>query len=483
MFNPVEIIAMSNTQPFGLTIYELSERLYINALTREQANDDQGALFYFTKALNQIQRIDNTTKVIDQLQYDILLHICDINIRHHNATLAKKFVDRALQMTYNLQGEDEISECLSKLSQIKRLQGGCNDTSREHNKSIDTELNIDKDDALNVANAYINLARICSSRGKYDNAISVYRKALQLQLTALGDNHPSIADTYYNIGTIYTYQGRFDSAISMYEQSFKIDFLVLGEDHPNIAHTYYSIQLAYYRLIIQYQGNNGDDVSMLGQFQFGDDHFSRASKHNMKLTANHHAKKDKVLSTYEELLKVQLSELDNYDPRIANTYRNIGMVYVDQGNYDEALTMFNKSLEIQLSELEYSDFSIATTYRYIGDVYNNQGKYDSAISMYEQLLQIQLLQLGVNHPSIADTYRAIGSMHAHLSRYDDAISFLERAINILANVYPQNHPNIDKIYDDITICYDKRNIPRSLQQVETVNHISTNTINQSRGMY
>ena len=88
----------------------------------------------------------------------------------------------------------------------------------------------------------------------------------------------------------------------------------------------------------------------------------------------------------------------------------------------------------------------------------------------------------------------MGYVYFNQGNHDDAIYMYERAVAILVDAHLQN-PELAKLYDNIANCYAKQNryddvaairqksddIRHNLQQVDTINQISTNITNKSQG--
>ena len=315
--------------------------LYNKALSSQKTNDDQQALSYYTQALHEIQSTDNTSQDIYQIQHNIFLHICDIYIRQYNITLAKKFINKALQVAEELQEQDKISECLGRRGEIKRLEGDYDAALLDHNKSVEIKLKIDKNKGFNASNSYFNIGNVYNDQGKYADAVVMYEKSLKIELLALGENYPSIATTYHNIGNAYKNQGKYDDAVSMYEKSLKIKLIVLGDNHPSIATTYNNIGSVY----------------------------------------NDQGKYDDAVTMYERSLKIKLSTLGHNHPSIATTYNNIGSIYNHQGKYDDAILFYERAVAILVDANLQNHPNLVTLYSNIAFCYDKQNRPDDAKKM------------------------------------------------------------------------------------------------------
>ena len=217
--------------------------LYGRATAAQNNQNFQRALSFYTQALTLIESNDDTSRDIIQLQYNILIKICDIYITQIQYFLAATFLEQALQTAIKLQRQDKIADCIDRQGEIEISKGNYHGALHYYNKSLDIKLNIHQNECVDVAYSYHNIGYVYSEQGRYNDAIDMYEKSINIKLSTLGDNHPDIAHTYYHVGKIYSSQGKYGQAISLYMKSLKIYFSV-SSDHLRIAIVYESIGLA-----------------------------------------------------------------------------------------------------------------------------------------------------------------------------------------------------------------------------------------------
>jgi tetratricopeptide (TPR) repeat protein len=98
--------------------------------------------------------------------------------------------------------------------------------------------------------------------------------------------------------------------------------------------------------------------------------------------------------------------------RMALSYRNIGNVLTDQGNYDQASQYHNKALEIH-EELK-DRLEIARDYRSIGDVLANTRNHKAAMESFSnglEILQDLEEQTAYRHPLTEIIQECISKLH------------------------------------------------------------------------
>ena len=105
------------------------------------------------------------------------------------------------------------------------------------------------------------------------------------------------------------------------------------------------------------------------------------------------------------------------------------MAYFENGKYDEAINYHEKCLQIQLKTLGKNHPKIADSYNNIGNVYLEKEELDEAINNFEKCLQIRLNTLENDHPKIEDCFTSIGIAYRKKGENEISIKIVE--INLL----------------------------------------------------
>src|SRR5205807_1381533 len=127
-----------------------------------------------------------------------------------------------------------------------------------------------------------------------------------------------------------------------------------------------------------------------------------------------------ALNNYSASVNIR-QELDD-KPGVADSYNNIGLIYLDQGNYPEALKNYLQALKMYeaLPGGNSSKRRIATEYINIGNVYLYQTHYPEALKNYSQAL-ISMKEVG-EKKGTADCYTNIGAIYYLQKNYGEALS-------------------------------------------------------------
>ncbi|GEM_PF-2056540 len=122
---------------------------------------------------------------------------------------------------------------------------------------------------------------------------------------------------------------------------------------------------------------------------------------------------------------LELSKTLNYEPGLAEAYRNVGYVYIPWSRYDTALIYLDSSLMyVPQAGLEPTESEI---YKGIGIAYEESGRYNQSIEAYRESL---LLKGRANDISgIGKVHNNMGQAFANMGSYDSATHYLMLALS------------------------------------------------------
>jgi Flp pilus assembly protein TadD len=104
-------------------------------------------------------------------------------------------------------------------------------------------------------------------------------------------------------------------------------------------------------------------------------------------------------------------ELKTYQ---AETYVNLGVIYIEWGRLDKALELFREALSIKPD--------LAEAHNNIGQIYAIQNKNDDALQEFLQVVKLK--------PTQALAYNNIGNMYLRQKKYPEAIEFYGKALDL-----------------------------------------------------
>lgn len=108
------------------------------------------------------------------------------------------------------------------------------------------------------------------------------------------------------------------------------------------------------------------------------------------------------------------------------TLGNIGVVYMDLGDYPRALDFFFKALKV--TEAINNKSGASYWFSNIGNVYAEQGYPEKALDYYFRSLKVEE-ELN-NKPGIATTLGNIGTVYDDLGEYEKALDYYSRALKL-----------------------------------------------------
>lgn len=188
--------------------------------------------------------------------------------------------------------------------------------------------------------------------------------------------------------------------------------------------------------------------------------------------------RETALTYHEKALEVRTKHLDTTDPLLADSYLNIGLIYLDeeflqsiiyfnralkiyqeqfgkthpkvalcysniafansgQGNHRDALDYLDLTMKIWESSFEGDHPNKAFTLSNKGRIYEKQGNYEQALLSQQEALQQYLRLYGARHPEVANTYALIGSVQQKKGELKQAVESYQRSI--YANLFDQEY--------------------------------------------
>lgn len=112
---------------------------------------------------------------------------------------------------------------------------------------------------------------------------------------------------------------------------------------------------------------------------------------------------------------------------MAETYNNLGIIYIEQGEYGKAAEMMEKSIELMQS-IGFT-VGIAGTGLNLGSIYQDQGRYDDAYAMHQQ--SYTLSKKMDNKPIAALSLSNLGLVCIEQKKYSDAVNYLQESLDLM----------------------------------------------------
>ena len=121
---------------------------------------------------------------------------------------------------------------------------------------------------------------------------------------------------------------------------------------------------------------------------------------------------------------------------MADSYNNIGGVYLQKGDLENALLQYQRALEIRTRVFGSEHPDVAKSRNGIGNVLKRMGKPEEALVQYQKALEVFLALFGQEHPSVATSYVNIGAVYGQKGDLENALLQFEKALGVPSRVWP-----------------------------------------------
>merc|ERR1712048_397078 len=137
-----------------------------------------------------------------------------------------------------------------------------------------------------------------------------------------------------------------------------------------------------------------------------------------------------ALKFFKEALDIQVQNLGNDHPNLANTISSIAMVYINVGHHSKCLSMFQKALEMRRRLLGPDHIKVAATLYNIGTIHLELGNNDEALELYCETLRIQRKVWGNDHGDLVRIMQIIAFVHEEKGELNEALDYFTKILAI-----------------------------------------------------
>lgn len=159
-------------------------------------------------------------------------------------------------------------------------------------------------------------------------------------------------------------------------------------------------------------------------------------------------------ATLAYLKAVNLLPQDKYPEQIGGCFYNIGLIYLDSGQYDLAEDYLQRALVIDENIREFS-LSTADALNLLGIVYDAKNDVQKAVKCYERALKIRE-GLGAEDTGIATSLNNLGSIYHDKKEFDQAEKAYKRALDTRLKVFGNSHPATASTFNNLGCLYEDR---------------------------
>jgi tetratricopeptide (TPR) repeat protein len=154
---------------------------------------------------------------------------------------------------------------------------------------------------------------------------------------------------------------------------------------------------------------------------------------------------------------IELIEDEGDEKKIAEGYRNIGLVYKNRNDWKNAIIYFNKcnKISVKINDKKRS----ADIYYHLGNVFDEKGDLEKAAAFYGKCMDIAQ-NLG-DDSEVAEAYMGIGRVYARKSEHLKSIEAFKKAIEILEN--KQDMDELSKAYANLGATYNQYDVNEAIK--------------------
>ena len=269
-------------------------------------------------------------------------------------------------------------------------------------------------------NAYYQIGRVHSAKGKYPQALKFYQNSLSIA-EKMG-NKNGIANNFNMIGVVYENQDNYPQAVAYYQKSLEIKEKIA--DQEGIAYTLNNLGNIYHKQGNYPQALISHQKSMAIKEKMGNQKGVSVSLNNIGNIYRSQGNDPQALTSYQKSLEIREKLGDKAGMAIC--LNNIGNIYRSQTNYPKALEYYQKSLAIR--EKFADKRGMASSLNNIGLVYEEQADYPKALEYHQKSLKIKE-QIG-DKKGVGNSLNNIGTIYLSQSNYPEAFTYYQKSLEI-----------------------------------------------------
>jgi len=247
-----------------------------------------------------------------------------------------------------------------------------------------------------------------------------FKQALSIQEKHLPHLHHHIPVTHHHIALVYREKGWLKEAQNHIDEALKLQIRALPDDHLQLG-TLYSCRAGIHH-----------DLGNL----------------------------EEALEDYDRTLLIYR----NFPVKLnlARVYNNIGVVWMDKGNYEISIIMYQKAYALihdhSSTQPECKNLNVMILQN-IGQICTKYEQEGAALALFltNKALELSLEYLPTDHPKLATLYAQIGSIWDDTGNHDTALNFYQRALDIQLNSEAREHSSMASICSNMAVAYENKN--------------------------
>ncbi|CAN5216040.1 hypothetical protein BH09SUM1_BH09SUM1_08460 [soil metagenome] len=245
--------------------------------------------------------------------------------------------------------------------------------------------------------------------GEYVVLEPVLRDALTDRQSDLPPDDPAIAKTMWYLARVLDRRGKRDDAVSTMKLVLAIREKHFGPNHAEVATTLNDLAS-----IIFWRGKYSNDKNF----------FDKAVSESEPL--------------FDRTLRIREKVFGASHPVVAETLRNLALVYWQQGRYDQAIALRNRANDINVETLEANHPAVGSQERDLAKEYRTLGRYTEAEKFLVQSRKARERAYGPDSFDVARVLQLHALLYNDESRYEEADALMQREYEITKKLVDQH---------------------------------------------
>jgi tetratricopeptide (TPR) repeat protein len=179
------------------------------------------------------------------------------------------------------------------------------------------------------------------------------------------------------------------------------------------------------------------------RFEECGDPVDRASCYH-EMAKLHHSRGQLVaaLEVNKKALHIRRELLGERHRKVADSYYNIGVDYIELCELTYSLDSLTKALTIYRSVLGERHPDVADNHIVLAEVYRKHGSLPQALNSLTKAIEIRRVSLGERHPKVADSYCSKGMVYRDKRDLVPALECFTKALEIRRSTLGERHPDV-----------------------------------------
>jgi len=465
------------------------------ALELNQAENAEGALEYYRKALEVLQNIVHTQPSACQERLamaEIHLRKGSIHYLQNNLEPALENFTKAKDLFLDCDGQSPaVAECYDNIGSIHYEKGNYLQSLEYYYKAVEIYHHYQM--SIPLVKIYHEMSVTFTAMGMNQEALDILRDCVKIRVKAGEEFHEETADAYMILGEALKNEQKYSEAIQSFNEALKIRTKLFGEKDSSLAECYVNLGSAcgaegnlnkasqYITKSIQLNKKAKDDLKVandhitLGDLYCKNDHFEKAIEHYqsaLKINKKH-VKNGSMDSSYchyklggvfmrlkefnsaakhlEEGIKLTLkkSAQAGRGPQLYEFYEMLGLVYFEQQKFVQAKQYYNEALELCVKKFGAESSELNQLYMALGSINSLLNNFTEAVEYYENVLASQEKSLGEDNYNLGYTYHGIANTYYRQRDMEKAIYNHKKALGYLIPELGLESDYIATLYFDL----------------------------------